>query len=285
VDSADPTGTLDVALAAHGQLSPAPDLAVTGTIRGRTLRVADLSAASLDARVDAAHLPWHPSGSLGVKLVDVVRGDMQLGALSIDAATRTDGRVAVNVQSRPKQEPWLIELAALVAPPHTAADATVIDLGHHRVRAGNAVDWTGDGGRIVLAPGRISVANLRSHSAQGQVALDGSYAGGDVSARLDASGFALSTLRKGYAGIAGAHVVATRRGGRLSATIDATAKGLSVYPQQPLVDLTAHVQADPGRVTADVKAAGKDLGSLAITADVAAPVRLEDAAAWRDAQL
>ncbi|HEY4243510.1 MAG TPA: translocation/assembly module TamB domain-containing protein [Kofleriaceae bacterium] len=276
-------GTLDVALAAHGSLSPAPDLAVTGTIRGKAIRVQELSVASLDATIDAANLPSHPSGRVGVKLVDLVRGDVQFGALTLDAATRTDGRVAVTIQSRPKQEPWLVELAALVTVPHTGADPIVVDLGHHRVRAGNGVDWSGDGGRIVVAPAQISIANLRSASAEGKLAVDASYGrtSGDLSAKVDASNFALSTLRKGYVGTLGAHVTASRRGGRLSATVDANAKGLSLYPREPIVDLGLHVQADPGRVTANVKALGKDFGSLALDADVTAPAHLEDAAAWK----
>ncbi|HEV7558521.1 MAG TPA: AsmA family protein, partial [Kofleriaceae bacterium] len=50
-------GSLDIAMTAHGALSPKPSLAVAGTINGKRLRMKDLSVASVDVKIDAKQLP------------------------------------------------------------------------------------------------------------------------------------------------------------------------------------------------------------------------------------
>src|SRR5205085_1769944 len=150
----------------------------------------DLSVASLHLRIDAQRLPNRPLGRAHVQLGDLVRRDMQLGALTVDAADRADGKIAVSVRSRPKQNPWLIDADALVTPPGAPGGTVAIDVQRHHVRAGGGSDWTGHTGHLEIGPARIVLRDLASASASGHLAIAASYerAGGrqgDLAANLD----------------------------------------------------------------------------------------------------
>ena len=276
-------GSLDVALTAHGALSPHPELAVSGTVRGAQLQMKDLSAASLEVDIDATQLPAAPLGRARVRLADVVRGDLRLGAVAIDAANRSDGKIQVIVSSHPKQAPWLVELAALVTPAARAGGALIVDVQRHRIRAGNGVDWTGSTGRIVVAPDRIEVRELRSQSAEGKLAVAGTFAprDGDATAKLDLDRFSLAALREGYAGMIGLHVDVARRAGRWIGEASASGKTIQLQPRGPAVDIEARLAAGPGKLTASGAASSKDLGTAKLALEIAAPARLDDAAAWK----
>src|SRR4029078_5793780 len=100
-------GALHIDLTAAGALAPAPSLAVTGGITGKRLRVKDLSVETLKVAIDARRLPNRPLGKATVRASDIARQDMYLRELSVDAADRPDGKIAVAVRTRPKQDPWL----------------------------------------------------------------------------------------------------------------------------------------------------------------------------------
>ncbi len=274
-------GAVAVDLAIHGELLPAQDLAVTGTITGSHLRMQDLSVASAHIAVNATGLPHAPRGTGSAQLVQLVSGSMQLGALEVTAATRADDKIAVQLVSHPLVAPWLVELAALVTPP--ARDGTiVVDLGAHHVRAGTAGDWTGSGGRVAIGPARIDLAGLRSTSAEGNLAVSGSFARatGDLGAQLDLESFALGALQRGYGGLVSGHVTAARRGGSWSGDADVKGTGVVVAGKPP-VDLAAKIAAKPGSVTLTGTASSKGYGAVKLALDLAAPARLDDVAAWQ----
>ena len=275
-------GGLAIDLHGHGMLSPTQDLAVSGTVTSRTLRVQDLSVASSRLTLNATDLPRHPRGTARLQLVSLVRGAVQLGALDVDATTRPDDRIAVNITSHPVQAPWLVELAALVTPP--ASDGTVVvDLLQHHIRAGNGGDWRGANGRVVIGPQRVDVRGLTSANGEGKLALSGSFgrATGNVTASVDLQHFALQTVDPGYRGTASGHVEAARTGGLWSGTADVTGTALQLDPSRPALDLAAKVAAKPGSVTLAATASSPKIGGAKLALDLDAPSHLEDARAWR----
>ena len=278
-------GAIDVALAAHGALTPVPSLAVTGRVKGTQLRVQKLAVASLDVEVAAADLPKQPRGKASVRLYDVVDGDLQLGALAVDAASRSDGWFDVDITSHPKQSPWLVELGMRVKPPGAGA-TTEIDVERHRIRAGNGVDWTGHTGRIVIGPEQIAVRDLKSASADGALAIEATYdrAGrhaGDLQASVDATKLALGSLRKGYAGSVGAHLAVERTNGRLAGTASVDATGITLKPQSLAFELHAKIDAKPEHVVVAASGSYPYLGTAKLDLQLAAPTNLADVAAWK----
>ena len=180
----------------------------------------NLSASSLALAIDATHLPSQPRGSASLKMTDVVNGEMQLGEIDLGAKNRADGKIAVNLTSRPKQDPWLIELAALVTPPGKG-DTTTIDLTHHHVRAGNGAEWTGNTGHFVMDPHHFAITNLDSTSRDGHISVDatverGGY--GDLTAKLDLDKFKLDAIGQRYRGSVDVHANIARKANRYSGT-------------------------------------------------------------------
>ena len=274
-------GRLDVDLRASGTVTPEPNLAVSGTINGGQLAMQDLRVGSMKLVVDATHLPGHPQGSANVTLTDIAKGEQLFGLLTVKAATRDDGRLAVDVQSKPRQEPWVVELGAVVTLPD-ARGTTIVDLTRHHVRAGNNVDWFGTTGHVTIARDTIEVRDLHSASPEGKLAVNGRFGrqSGDLAAKVDVEAFALAVLRPGLLGVLGAHADVSRTGGRWAGSVDLTGTGLGMYLDKPLVDVVAKVQAAPGKVTLDATATNPQIGGVKLAVDLDAPARLEDAAAW-----
>ncbi|MGE3546038.1 MAG: translocation/assembly module TamB domain-containing protein [Kofleriaceae bacterium] len=279
-------GAIKASLTAHGALLPRPALSVEGTVDGTKLRMNDLRAASLALAIDASGLPSTPRGRLEVRVEDVVRGDMELGAIMAKAANRADGKIQVEVRSRPKQDPWLIELAALVTPPARGNGSLIVDLQRHRVRAGNGVDWVGRGGRVVVSPQRIAARDLHTRSADGALAVAGQLTragrhSGDLSANVEIDRFGLETLRKGYAGVIDGHVEVSRRSGRWSADANIAARKISLAPESEPLDVDATVVARPAHVAISATAGNAKLGAASLALELTPPPQLESAAAWR----
>jgi translocation-and-assembly-module (TAM) inner membrane subunit TamB-like protein len=297
-------GALRVDLAASGTLRPAPSLAIAGTIEGRHLRVMDLSAASLHVTLDAQRLPNRPLGHARVELVDLVRGEMQLGALTVDAADRRDGKIAVQVRSRPKQAPWLIDADALVTPPGAFGtfgtpgfpgvpgaaagppDLVAIDLEGHRVRTGGGVDWTGHTGHLEISPARIVLRDLETTSPSGHLVIAGSYerAGhrqGDLAANLDIRALALEGVAGGVHGKVDTHVALARRGGAWQGEVQLDGTGLSIDRSLQLLDAhaVAALHGTQLTVTANVSSAG--LGRATLALDLETPRVITRPAAWQ----
>ncbi|MEP6863764.1 MAG: translocation/assembly module TamB domain-containing protein [Deltaproteobacteria bacterium] len=276
-------GTLDIQLAASGELLPRADLAVKGRIGGKQLRVQELSASSLALAIDATHLPRAPRGSATVKLTDVMKGEMQLGQLDLVAKNRADGKIAVELQSRPKQDPWRLELAALVTPPGRG-DTVTVDLLHHRVRAGNGVDWTGDTGRVVIDPRHVALSSFATASRDGRIALAGTLergGEGNLTAKVDIEKLALEALSPRYRGTLDVHANVSRTANRFSGTAELTGTALRADPTKPPIDVTAKLRVAPGSVVIDGQAAGTGVGKATIALDLVAPRDLTDAAAWK----
>ncbi len=178
-------GALAVRLSASGQLAPAPNLAVAGTVKGKRLRVQDLSVSSLEVAVDATGLPRNPRGKAEILLEDLVRGDMELGQLKVTAANQADGTIAVAVRSRPKWEEWMIDVDALVSPPPKPREQVwTVDIVKHRVRAGDKGEWSGTTGHLELGPGQYAIHNFSSTSKTGQFTLSASITAHDLDLAL-----------------------------------------------------------------------------------------------------
>jgi hypothetical protein len=290
-------GALRIDLRARGALRPAPDLAVTGTVEGRRLRMADLGVSALHLAVDARQLPSRPLGKAHVQLVDLVRRDMQLGELTVDAVDRPDGKLAVAVRSRPKQNPWLVDADAVVTPPADLGTGRfAIDLVGHHVRAGSGSDWYGKTGHIDIGPERIALRDLASKSPVGSIAIGASYqrAGrhrGDLAADVDIRSLTLENLAGAltgeYHGKVDAHVAVTRTTGAWQGDVRLDGRGLSLPSSiasagsTPMFD--SHVEAGlHGRqLTVAVDATSAQLGRARFAASAEPPRAVADPAAWQ----
>jgi autotransporter translocation and assembly factor TamB len=278
-------GSLQVNLAAKGALTPRPNLAITGKVDGKNLRMNDLSVSSLKLAIDARQLPNQPLGRAELEMVGIVRADMQLGKLTATAANRPDGKVQVSVRSRPKQDPWLIELDALVTPPRTG-QVTIVDLQRHHVRAGAGQDWTGTSGHIEIGPERIEVRDLRSASSGGTIAVAGTLdragrGAGDIVAKVDATDISLDNLNVAYRGKVNAHVAVQRTANRWTGDVTVKVAGVSVDPRTLTFDADARISARDGSLLVAANASSLKLGAAKLELDVHAPRDLTDVAAWR----
>lgn len=275
-------GRLDVNLHASGEVSPTPSLALAGTINGRALRYQDAVIGGTSIALDARDLPAHPQGTASITLSDLQKGANKLKLLAIKAGTRADGRVAVDVYSKPQDDPWLVELGALVTLPDANGTA-LVDINRHHVRAGNGVDWVGNSGRVVIAANRIDVRGLASNSPEGKLAVEGSFGrqSGDLTAKVDVESFALAAVKPGLLGTIAAHVDVARNGGRWTGNVALKGAGLGAVTDKPTVDLDAKLTAAPGKVTLDAVATNQKLGGVKLAVDLDAPQRLEDVNAWK----
>jgi translocation and assembly module TamB len=269
-------GTFEVDVSAKGALSPAMDLAVTGRIDGAHLAIPGTSAGALHASIDARSLPSHPMGRARVELDDLVRGDMQLGQLSVDAANRSDGTIAVQVRSKPKLAPVVIDADAVVTPGATIAVA----LERHHVRVhGN--DWTGTGGTLAIGRDVIEVHDLTSTAGSQRVAVAGTYhrATGDFTATVDANGVQLDGRR----GHADAHIDVTRTHARWSGDAKVAVRGVAIDATPKPVnldgDLEIHLRDRALVMTGEASSAG--IGTARLELDVTTPANVADVVAWQ----
>jgi autotransporter translocation and assembly factor TamB len=280
-------GALRVDLRGSGALRPSPALTVTGTIDGQHLRMADLSVARLHVALDAAQLPNRPYGRGHVQLVDLVRQGMQLGEITVDATDRPDGKIAVAVRSRPKQNPWLVDADALVTPPaDIGAGRFAIELVKHHVRAGSGSDWYGTTGHIDIGPERIALRDLTSASPVGRVAVAGSFqrAGahrGDLAANVDIASLSLSNITRGYHGKLDAHVAVTRARGAWQGDVRLDGHGISFEPSTELFDGRVDVGLHGRDLALAVDASSSGLGSARLAVQTTAPATVAEPAAWQ----
>ncbi len=281
-------GSLFVDLKASGALAPKPSLTVSGTVKGKRLSMQELSVASLELAINASQLPSSPNGRASVRMLDIVRGDVRLRALDADAATRPDGKIQATVTSRPAQDPWLVELAALITPPGKGA-TTTIELQRHHLRVANGSDWKGTTGQIVIGPEVMDVRNLRSASADGKLAVDGSFfkdgrRKGDLTAKVDLDHFALESLQTNVSGILDTHVDIARSAGAWNGAIDLTAKKLIQGLDLPGPDAAtaeAHIKVSPAQLLVNAEVSTLLQGSVKLAVDIVPPTKLEDVAAWK----
>ena len=278
-------GTLTVHVSASGALAPAPNLAVEGRIKGKRLRTNGLSVATLDLAIDAKNLPKQPRGKMELRLTDLIRNDMHLGLLEVDAANRSDGKIVVAVRSRPKQNPWLLDVDAVVTPPGRG-DVVAIDVVRHHLRAGNGGDWYGSTGHIEIGPEQVLVRELESAGLSGKVAVSGMLdrAGrdaGDLIAKVDATGVSLASVGRGYLGSIDAHVDVTRTDNRWAGDLDVTAKGLALDSKVPTLDADIKIHAHADMLVVDAKTSGAGLGTASIKVDLDAPKDIANVEMWK----
>lgn len=276
------SGVLRARLSAEGRLAPDPNLAVTGHANGRRLRFDGASAERLALRIDARGIPSHPIGSGRVELFEVERGDLQFSKLTVAAGNRPDGKIQVSVRSQPKPAPWRVDVDALV----TTGETVVVQLQRHFVRAAGGAIWRGNTGVLTVAPRRIELRGLRSTSSDGHITADGTYvrAGrnrGDLTARLDAS-IDLGNINKGRAGHVDAELDVRRTGKRLTGTLVASAKGVTLDPRSPITfDGDAKIVARADQLLANIDITTAKAGSAKLALDVDAPKDVSDMRAWR----
>ncbi len=274
-------GALSANLTAKGSIAPKLDLAIAGHANGRRLRVSDISADAFTFRINAAHVPIKPVGSARLEVSELRRADLELGALTVAAGNRPDGKLQVSLRSKPKQAPWLVDLDALV----TMGETIVVDLQRHKVRAAGGSTWQGETGRLTIGPTQVELRGFSSKTTGGAIAADATFVragrrAGDLTAKLDAE-LAMKNLAKAYDGQATAHVDVSRTGGRFAGSVTAKATGIAFDPSSPvLLDADAKITAQAGALLANVELRSAKAGAARLVLDVAAPKDITDARAW-----
>ncbi len=275
-------GSLSVRLAASGALTPQPNLAVAGRVSGKKLRMKDLSVASMSLAIDASQLPRQPVGKAELDLNGIVRGTMQLGLLKVTAGSRPDGRIQVSARSKPKQNPWLFDLDALVTPPGRG-DIVMIDVQRHHVRAGSGGNWSGSSGHIEIGPRQILVRDFKSASINGALAVAGELnrLNGDFAAKIDATSLTLDNLDPTFRGTVDAHVDVGRTRGRISGTVDLKGKGMALEASPHTFEVDAKISAAADKLVVNASASSTNLGSAKIALDVDAPKDITNVEMWK----
>jgi translocation and assembly module TamB len=278
-------GSLDVNLRASGALAPTPSVAVEGRVKGKRLRAQGLSVATLDLAINANNLPNQPRGKAELRLTDVIRNGMHLGVLELDAANRADGKIAVAVRSRPKRDPWLIDVDALVTPPGRG-DVVAIDIVRHHVRAGSGGNWYGSTGHIEIRPEQILVRELQSAGETGKIAVSGvlDRAGrdaGDLVAKIDATGFSLDNIHPAYRGTIETHVDVRRTDDRWAGDVELQATGVAADPSTLALDADVKVHAHADMLVIHAKGSSAGVGSASLAIDVDAPKDIANVEMWK----
>ena len=275
-------GAVSMRFAASGALLPHPNLAVAGRMDGRRVSFQDMRASSLKLAIEARGLPRQPTGKAELELDGIVRGDMQLGQLKVTAGSRSDGKIAVSARSKPKQNPWLFDVDALVTPPGRG-DIIAIDLVDHHIRAGAGGDWYGKTGHIEIGPRKIVVRDLSTKSQAGAVSLAGELnrLNGDFAAKVDTTSLTLDNINPLYRGTLDAHVDLRSTRGQLAGTADVKASAFAVGTSIHTFDLDAKVTAGVDRLVVDANASSSGFGSAKIALDVDPPKDVTNVDQWK----
>lgn len=281
-----------------GKLAPALDLRVTGRVDGDRLALADTRVASLDGyysvRVGASR---RPLVSAHLEARGLAQGTAPLGLAVVDAQTRGDDAIDVNLHAYPRPG-VAADLDARVIP---GDDGTlVVALGRHRVRLPDARELAGAGGTVRVTPAQVVVAKLETEHRGGKVRLGATVdrATGGITGTLDVVRLPVSLVDPRARGDATGHVAITRTptGGAARWKGDGTIAANNVVIDDKLVvDSRVHVAIDGRRVAlevgtklapADTSSAGglAGLGALHGAAEVAlavdGPADLTDARGW-----
>ncbi|HEX7702148.1 MAG TPA: hypothetical protein VF403_15530, partial [Kofleriaceae bacterium] len=246
-------GSITASVRASGRLYPKPQIKVTGSVGGDSLRYGDLSAQTVDLSLNAANVTKLASGHLD--LGTVRKGDTLLGSAGLDAhgsLERTD-----------------------------AGNIVTIDLDSHTITTATQGTWTGSGGHVVIDPAKITLANLHTGSAGSKVIVDVGFtkATKDLTAKVDAQQVALETITPKAKGMVGAHLDVARRGGRWSGKGHFTAAKLTIA-KQPVLDVDATLEIKGRRVIVDATTTA-EAGAVTLDADVDGPYDLTDVHAWK----
>ena len=122
-------GSITASVRASGRLYPKPQIKVTGSVGGDSLRYGDLSAQTVDLSLNAANVTKLASGHLD--LGTVRNGDTVLGSASLDAHGALEHTDAGNI--------------------------VTIDVDSHTITTASQGTWTGSGGHVVIDPAKITV--------------------------------------------------------------------------------------------------------------------------------
>jgi autotransporter translocation and assembly factor TamB len=261
-------GSITASVRASGRLYPKPQIKVTGSVGGDSLRYGDLSAQTVDLSLNAANVTKLASGHLD--LGTVRKGDTLLGSASLDAHGSLERTEAGNIFT--------------------------IDLDSHTITTATQGTWTGSGGHVVIDPAKITLANLHTGTAGSKVIADVAFtkATKDLTAKVDAQQVALESITPKAKGMVGAHLDVARRGGRWSGKGHFTAAKLTI-PQPPVIlkpgevappsnpiaiDVDATLEIKGRRVIVDATTTA-EAGAVTLDADVNGPYDLTDVHAWK----
>ncbi len=272
-----------------GLAGTAEPLAVTaeGTLDGAGVAYGEIPADSISARRLSARFRGAATGSLaqatgqatgwirGVADAGVPRGDADF-----TARLEPDRTIAAQVTARPAAAPGVVAFATARITP---GETTLVALGEHAIALPGGERWRGRGGRVVIAPERVTLERLRTASGDGRLDLAATYVPETerLALSIDANAVAASSIDPAYRGLASGRIRLEQRGTRWDGTIALDGRGLAFAPDAAPLDADLRVEVAGRRVKLASTARTAALGGVRFDLDVDGPADLTDVDGWR----
>jgi len=276
------SGALGVEVHAEG---PIEAITVGGHAHGTRLAVDDLRVAKVGARFAATISPRvrgrEVVGSAHADLAGVVNAGSLLGAFTVDARSRNDGKIAISTQARLAAAPVIVDASALITP------GAVLDiaLGPHRVRTEQG-ELRGTGGSVRIGDDHIVVRGIETAPVGGgrdaRITVDATV-GRETNTLVVAVGaraIPAALIDPAYRGTADAALSITRRGTKWSGGGTVTARQFAIAADTIPIDGEAKVTVEGRRVTVEGRVANPTVGGARVAIEVDGPRDLTDTAAW-----
>jgi hypothetical protein len=269
---------VDAKLDQPATLTPALDLAFSGSVRGQRVVYDDLRIANVDTTFEGTM-----RDKLLVQSTTRVAGAYQagsaLGSATIGANLLADGRIYARVDAKPAAAAVGVKANGYV----TVGDRVEIALGDHELRPAVGAPWIGKGGTIEIdsAADSITVRQVVTTNGSGKAKLEASVIAGTLEAAVDATGLPVSAIDPAYRGTVSGKLAVKRRGTRWDGGGDLVAAGLVIDPEMPVFDGNVKVGVAGRKVTLDAHAKSAGIGGVRFELDVEGPRDLTDAMAWK----
>ena len=271
-------GAVDLEAEAHGEIGK--DLAVRGWFAGRRLRMDALAIADVRGEASAV-IGAAISGRATATARGIANAGTPVGAATIEARTRSDGRIAVVVDATPAAAPIAANVAAVVSLP-TPEGVIAIDLESHRIQLPNGT-WAGTGGSVRIDQQQIAVRDLRSHSGDARLlaSVNAGRGTGVITGTVKLTDASLGRMSKDFRGTIDANLAIEKRGIRWKGGGTIAAKGVALAPDALPIDGNVELAVDGRRVKVGVRASSPSIGGGRVAIEVDGPRDLTDAAAWK----
>lgn len=278
------SGAFTFDVKAKGELRPTLDVALSGTLDGRRLRMEDLAASRLagtlrEGRIarEGARVAFH--GRMHADVTGITSAGTPVGALRLDARTERGGTLWADARLVPVVKGFVIDASGRVTP---GSVTTTIAVHDHRVQTPKGL-WAGKGGRVTITDERISVREIVTARGDGSLAITSDhYPLTEVmTATVEAKAIPAALVDSTYRGLASGRVAVERRGLRWKGGGKLELAGFALEPGGPIVSGDATVAVAGRRVTVDASATSAGIGRVGIALDVDGPRDITDPLAWQ----
>ncbi|HVV87073.1 MAG TPA: translocation/assembly module TamB domain-containing protein [Kofleriaceae bacterium] len=266
-------------------------LTVRAQARATRLRKDALRVGLATIDVSASGEPRKIAGEVKVAVTDARNGPQLLPDATLTVRGGVSGPLDIDLDARSRTWKANGRIGAHVqlAPPGDERLLATIDLGDYHLDLPRG-KVNGRGGRVTLERDATIVHDVHMRVAGASLAVDATAGrgkrAGQLDAKIDLTELDLSRLR-GVPGLppalGGTVALKTdlhRRGHAIRGEVDGRVRGLVAHAGAIPVDLDVTAAVAPHSLRLGVSGQGRELGSFSAIANVAAPARIDDVAAW-----